>query len=142
MTEPRTYPTDMTQAYAVRQFVDGYCKKHQHSFITHDIHTKLSWEGKLESYRPGCYALYTASGELLYIGKASNTRSVGTRLWHHFRKSSAPWMPTVAFVQIIEVSEPYEAPSFEEYLIRETQPRYNGKGIRRAGLNEKPTPDA
>jgi excinuclease UvrABC nuclease subunit len=89
---------------------------------------RKSWEGTPFSYKAGCYALYAQDGDLLYVGKASLFRSVGSRLWHHFQKSSAAWMPNTALVQIVEVAEPYEAPSLEEYLIRELQPRWNGTG--------------
>lgn len=74
--------------------------------------------------------LYSMQGEVLYIGKASNTKSVGSRLVR-FRYTPVTWQPAPAFTQIIEVSEPFEAPSLEEFLILELQPRFNDRGIKR-----------
>jgi hypothetical protein len=47
-----------------------------------------------------------------------------------FNKSSAPWMQSVVSIQIVEVTEAFEAPSLGEYLVRELQRRQNGIGIR------------
>ncbi|MGH7096207.1 MAG: GIY-YIG nuclease family protein [Stellaceae bacterium] len=85
----------------------------------------------MESSKPGCYALYYDDGDLLYIGKSSN--AVGFRLWNHFKQSKANWVMSVSFVQIVEVQEPFEAPSLEEYLIRELRPPCNHRGIKRKG---------
>jgi hypothetical protein len=118
--------------------VDHYCAHHRHpdraKFIAHDVHTMTSWEGTAISYKAGCYALYSGAGELLYIGKASNSKSVESRLVRS-RYNPVTWDPAPAFVQIVEVSEPFEAPSLEEFLITELQPRFNDRGIKlRTGL--------
>lgn len=114
--------------------VEHYCAQHRHperpKFIVHSIHTLSSWEGTAPSYKPGCYVLYSTQGELLYIGKASNTKSVGSRLVR-FRYTPVTWQPAPAFAQIIEVPEPFEAPSLEEFLIHDLQPRFNDRGIKR-----------
>lgn len=131
-------PADMTGIEEFRRLVAEYCRRFCHSFVVHDLHTRESWAPMPVSDKPGCYALYTATGQLLYIGKASNSRKIGHRLYHHLTQSQAAWVPSVSFVQIVEVSEPFEAPSLEEYLIRELQPPHNDRGIRRTGTQPSP----
>jgi hypothetical protein len=113
--------------------VDRYCALYRHpdlpKFIIHDFDLK-TWEGADVSYKPGCYAVYSAVGVLLVLGKASLSKSVGTRLVR-FRHRPVAWEPSPALVQIIEVTEAFEAPSLEEYLIREFQPPFNSQGIKR-----------
>jgi hypothetical protein len=124
-------------AEALRQKVVEYCKRHRHSDLSvftvpdHDI---KSWEGTEVSYRPGCYTIYSEGGDLLdYIGKASLSASVGSRLVR-FRYKPPTWLSVSAFVQIVQVSEAFEAPSLEEWLIRELQPRFDDRGIKRLPL--------
>jgi len=117
----------------LRQLVDRYCVTLRHPnlprFNFHDLDLKDGWYRKPQSYKPGCYALFSADGELLYIGKASHKASVGNRLAAHFYNKASDLAMQTAYVQIIEVSEPFEAPSLEEYLIREVRPRLNTHGI-------------
>ncbi len=86
----------------------------------------------------GCYAIYTASDELLYIGKASNKHVMGFRLgaiWH-LNADKAAYIPRGDWggkkpqvVRTIPVNEPHEAPSLEEFLIRELRPPCNTIGV-------------
>jgi Predicted 3'-5' exonuclease related to the exonuclease domain of PolB len=128
-----------TQAEKLTRNVEEYCKRYRHplleNFKVHSHHLESWWHTDVSS-RCGCYAIYTESGELLYIGKASNSASVGSRLAAHLRHVDPAWMPAPAFVQIVEVCEPFEAPSLEEYLIRELQPRFNDRGINRRPTRE------
>lgn len=95
--------------------------------------TGRSWEGTDFSYRHGCYLIYSASGDLLYVGKASLTTStIGKRLWTHLRKLRSSWVPIPAFVQIVEVCQPFEAASLEEFLIQELHPKFNALGNTRS----------
>ena len=125
---------DSQDARNLRATVNRYSAEHRHpgrpQFVVHEPHTMASWEGTDVSFKPGCYALYSSDGELLYVGKASNMKSVGSRLVR-FRYNPPKWDPTPEIVQIIEVIEPFEAPSLEEFLIAELQPRFNDHGIRR-----------
>jgi hypothetical protein len=118
-------------AEALRQKVVEYFSRHRLSeFKVHD-HDIKSWEGTEASYKPGCYAISPEGGNLLYyIGKASLGATVGSRLVR-FRYKPPTWLPVPAFVQVVEVSEAFEAPSLEEFLIRELQPKFNDRGIRR-----------
>jgi hypothetical protein len=120
-------------ALRLKDCLERYCTQHRHpdrpGFTVHD-YTLASWEGTDVSRKPGCYVLYSSAGELLYIGKASNSKSVGSRLVR-FRYSPVTWEPTPALVQIIEVAEAFEAPSLEEFLIDKLQPRFNSRGIKR-----------
>jgi hypothetical protein len=70
--------------------------------------------------RAGCYAIYGVGGELRYIGMSLT--NVGSRIASHFSKPTQRaefWArgPTATFVEVIEVINPWEAPSVEEYLI-------------------------
>lgn len=86
----------------------------------------------------GCYAIYTASDELLYIGKASNKHVMGFRLgaiWH-LNADKTAYIPRgdwggkkPQIIRTIPVREPYEAPSLEEFLIRELRPPCNTIGV-------------
>lgn len=90
--------------------------------------------------RPGCYAIFDCSFNLIYIGKAKN---LGKRLGDYFkvdpddptRKRGVPkikdaWKPDPNFVLTVGLDNAYEAPSLEEYLIEKLQPRGNRIGIR------------
>jgi len=83
----------------------------------------------------GCYVVYSASGDLLYIGKA---RRIATRLdyWidhdeagqcgvHH---ADHGWSSPPRDVQTIPVNEPYERLSLEEFLIQRLHPSDNTRG--------------
>ena len=125
---------DSADALRLKACIERYHVEHRHPDrprpIMHAIHTMQSWEGKPESWAKGCYAIYSADGDILYIGKASNTKTVGDRIVR-FRYKRSNWQPPPEFVQIIEVAEAFEAPSLEEFLIREMQPRFNDRGINR-----------
>lgn len=120
--------------------LDDYVTNHRHParrpFLMHDPCTmssegiKGSWEGTDPSWKAGCYAIFSQEGSLLYIGKASNSKSVGDRLVR-FRYKASAWAEKPAYVRIIEVVESFEAPSLEEFLIGRLQPRNNKHGSRR-----------
>jgi hypothetical protein len=83
----------------------------------------------------GVYLLYSASFELLYVGKSSMNRCLGKRLYDRFGggevcKPSEDWLEEARFVINIAVPRemPFEAPALEEFLIRKLQPRLNGPG--------------
>ncbi|MCH8171813.1 MAG: GIY-YIG nuclease family protein [Proteobacteria bacterium] len=100
-----------------------------------------------DSYYPYCdeagiYAIFNENEELLYIGKASNNSSIGSRLGSYFKndekgnfslKHPEGWgeKGKPRFIIGVSVSEPFEAPSLEEYLIYKLQPEINqvGKNI-------------
>ena len=92
-----------------------------------DKDVKGDWEGTGASFRAGCYVLFSAMGALLYVGKASHGRTVGNRLVR-FRYQGSGWVEPPAYVRIIVVSEAFEAPSLEEFLIRELRPPVNKQG--------------
>jgi GIY-YIG catalytic domain len=83
----------------------------------------------------GCYAIYSQDGKLLYIGKASLNHTLGGRLDSYFMgvRSSAPgapkgnWNSPPKYIQTVQVNEPFEAPSLEEYLILKLQPCENAR---------------
>ena len=129
---------DSAVADLSKQKVQTYCATYRHpnlgSFKVSEMYTMSkeagrSWEGTDVSYRHGCYLIYSESGELLYIGKASLTTSnIGRRLWVHLHKPRPSWVPPAAFVQIVEVGQPFEAASLEEFLIQELHPKFNAHG--------------
>jgi hypothetical protein len=122
---------------AVDQYGSDYRHPGRPPLIVHDAHTmsstgiRGSWEGTEASCKSGCYLIFSADGDLLYVGKASNTKSLGSRLVR-FRYNEHGWLPKPEWVVMVEVPEPFEAPSLEEFLISKLQPRFNDRGIRRS----------
>jgi hypothetical protein len=51
----------------------------------------ICWEGTEESYKPGCYLLYSEFGALLYA--VVSTTGVGPRLYLHTRKTPRRGFP-------------------------------------------------
>ena len=87
--------------------------------------------------RAGCYVILGASEEILYVGKASLGSAIGKRLSDHFvygpNKECLPkyeWKTQPCCVAAIAVHDAIEAPSLEEYLIRELRPAENTIGHR------------
>ena len=133
MIGPET-PNSDDIGFALAKAVSTYCEMWRNPNLPHFVvhhHTYRSWHNRPEAAVAGCYAAYTINGTLLYVGKASHRRTMGQRLYAHFEVSKWPWVPSVAYVQFVEVSQPFEAPSLEEFLIADLQPRYNSVGIRR-----------
>ena len=78
---------------------------------------------------PGCYVFYCEQMGLIYIGKASNSNNIGDRVGSYFRSRGLPapeakhkWPRPLYFVQAIKVREAFEAPSLEEFLVRDLKP--------------------
>ena len=117
---------DSPNSREVLRLVEEYCSTQRpHSFpqFTVHSHTHESWRPAPCIAKAGCYALYAGDGRLIYIGKASQGASIGSRLGSHLNKiwNGVPeghrWRGREPrFVHIIEVNEPFEAPSLEEYL--------------------------
>ena len=126
---------EMSDADTLQAKIDVYCNRYCINPVFKaskplDIERDLTAQYP-NSDRAGCYAIYTASGELLYIGKASNKNVMGERLGHHFhysadktalvpRKDWGGKKPQI--IRTIRVHQPYEAPSLEEFLVRELRP--------------------
>ena len=56
--------------------------------------------------------------------------SLGSRMAaHDHRVPMAPWRQRAAFVVLVTVDEPFEAPSLEEYLIDRLRPPGNVNGL-------------
>ena len=125
---------DTSPSETLKQLVARYCATQRHPdlkpFIVHGLHTLESWWKTNFAARAGCYAIYGQDGRILYIGKASLNASIGSRLAAHLRHVRPTW-ETPKFVHLIEVAEPFEAPSLEEYLLRELSTRHNTQGGRK-----------
>lgn len=133
---PTDNPPISADAKEVRRLVEEYCSKQRHpslpEFTIHGHHTLESWWQTPFSAKAGCYAIYGQDGVLLYIGKASLNASTGSRLAAHLRHISPAWAQNPPhYVDIIEVSEAFEAPSLEEFLLMKIKTLYNGLGKRR-----------
>ena len=94
-----------------------------------DKGVKGAWEGTSQAAGPGVYVAFTAEGKALYIGKSSNNKTIGSRLVR-FRYHGFPWENTPEYIRMISVSESYEAPSLEEFLISKIETSYNVVGRR------------
>lgn len=125
---------DLSASEHIKSFVGEYCATQRHPnlqpFIVHGLYTLQSWCGTKPSYRPGCYVIYGEGGHALYIGKASLNASTGSRLAAHLRHIRPTW-ETPQSVHIIEVLEPFESPSLEEYLLKMMETRHNDRGSKR-----------
>jgi len=123
----------------LEQQVSAYCRRYG---ITPAFPTSPLWNIE-DGYRrnlqfpdagaTGCYAIYSKDGDLLYIGKASLSHTLGARLYSYFTGIRSPvpgnpkgdWKKPPKYIQTIKVNEPFEAPSLEEFLILKLQPFNN-----------------
>jgi outer membrane cobalamin receptor len=88
--------------------------------------------------KPGVYLVFDAEMKLLYIG-VSHWLSV--RLEKHFKygpdescRIEGTWSSRPAYVLTVAVSEPFEAPSLEAFLIAELNPSDNKLGRKRKAI--------
>jgi hypothetical protein len=88
--------------------------------------------------KPGVYLVLDQEKKVLYVGKASLGRTIGSRLLTHFQyakdgsKSCVPvgaWSRPPSYVITIGVDKAFEAPSLEEYLIKTLRPSDNALGM-------------
>ncbi len=131
----------MSDPDRLQEKVAEYCNCY-HINPVFKISERFDIERDLTAYYPnsnsaGCYAVYTGSGELLYIGKASNKHVMGFRLGNIWKLNAdktayitkKDWGDkTPQIIQTIPVNEPYEASSLEEFLILKLQPPCNTIG--------------
>ncbi|UER67631.1 excinuclease ABC subunit UvrC [Borrelia sp. BU AG58] len=76
----------------------------------------------------GCYKMYSASGRILYIGKAKNLRSrVKSYFLERTGHRTKVLMKNVERIEIITTNSEYEALLLECNLIKEHKPDYNIK---------------
>lgn len=90
--------------------------------------------------RAGVYLIFDEKLDLLYVGKASLSSSLGERLCNYFRIDRDRgccirhdgWKKTPRYVATIAVPEDmrFEAPALEEFLITRLQPIANSIGLR------------
>ena len=121
----------------VRANVDKYCERyHITPFTISEPHVIESLYGESRPWpqgdSPGCYIFYCEKMGLLYIGKASNAGAMSHRLATYFRvrgldrpEPRHSWPTPPHYVQTVRVHEAFEAPSLEEFLIRELRPVAN-----------------
>ena len=118
----------------LRQKVEEYCSKYaiEPPFEISDVvNIQNVYKGGSWPFgdAPGCYIFYCEAVGLLYIGKASNSSAMAHRLGTYFRTRGLPvveprhkWTRPPVHVQTVKVHEAYQAPSLEEFLIRELKP--------------------
>lgn len=118
---PRLPPPDVSYCYSLGE-----------PFLSQEQNPRKKWPAKWpNSDLPGVYAFFNANEELIYIGKAAH---LGARLSSYFRfgkdQSCEPtgnWglHGSPAILVSIALSEPFEAPGLEEYLIGKLSPPSN-----------------
>jgi len=107
-----------------------------HSFATPPPH---SWPAAYPfGWRAGVYLIFSESLDLLYVGKASMSSNIGSRLATYFHYGEARemvlqhsgWSQPPRFFYAVAVPEqmPFEAPALEEFLIGRLQPPDNSVG--------------
>jgi len=111
----------------VRRLVNEYCSTQRHpslpKFVVHGPFAVDDLWKSDASNRPGCYAIYGEDGSLRYVGMSVD--NVGNRIATHLSAAtqrSLFWRQgsPARHVDIIEVTQPWEAPSLEGYLIDRT----------------------
>ena len=111
----------------VKFYSETYRNPHLPPFQVCEPHSMTSWWG--ESWRqPNRAAMWFIRpvGKSFGWGRASLTSDVGARLAaHDHQKPRRAWREQAAFVQFVSVPEAFEAPSLEEYLIKELRPTGN-----------------
>ncbi len=129
---------------AIAKYEDRYkievSKSHSDLVSISDLFTeKKYWPA---ATKQGIYCIFSATNELLYVGKASMSGSIGARLSCHFwydpntgfqfefDGSEEGWGGKPVFLCVFPTQHPYEAPSLEEYLINELRPPGNVRGVR------------
>lgn len=121
----------------VTALVAEYCAEYRNpalcQFTVCDVRPWKGWWQSEESFQPGCYIIYAHNGEPIYLGKASLKATMGSRLAAHERSKDSRWADA-AFVQMIIVGEPFEAPSLEEFLLNKMSTRENLVGHRNPEL--------
>jgi hypothetical protein len=103
--------------------------------LTHDWNPNEEWPNSREA---GVYVITDESLEVLYIGKASNKSSIGSRLGTYFRNDRKTglcevihsWKKPPQYIYTIVAKNPFQAPSLEEYLIHKCDPTDNTVGRR------------
>jgi hypothetical protein len=128
--------------------LDAFNKEHRHPTKTalqlsalydlfphslSDLGWPAMWPGADDC---GVYVFMDATQEVLYVGKASMSNSIGSRLGGYFRYAEDgkscrvrhDW--TLRYVAVISVPPQlsFEAAALEEFLIREVSPRHNTLG--------------
>lgn len=125
MTDPKPTLADLVQKY-MREYRNPDLPPFK---VWPTRYAMDAWYHTPESAMFGCYVFYSSTGEVLYIGKASLKATMGSRLAAHDRKiPRAQWREKAHFVQFVSVSEPFEAPSLEEFLILQLRPEGNRIG--------------
>ena len=127
---------DPTAVEEMRRVISTYCVEERHPdramFNVTDLldwaeSSDKKWNNHPAAGRPGCYVVYDSSGSAVYVGKASCGSFVGARL--RLRQAAGRW-PEARYVQIVEVAEPFEAPSLEEYILSKFRTSRNVNGAK------------
>lgn len=125
-------------AAKIREYADRYALKLPKPLSEpYDLTRQWKTDSFPHADHPGCYFIFDADGDLLYIGKASLRSTVGRRLATYFLwngKEVDPkhdgWTKTPSHIRTQPVAKAYEAASMEEFLITELQPSQNTSGIK------------
>jgi hypothetical protein len=112
---------------SVRLLVNEYCSGWRNvslpKFVVHGPHTLDGWRKADASSKAGCHAVYDVDGSLRYIGMSLT--NIGNRLGTHLSEATQRhpfWQQGPAYyVDIIEVTQPWEAPSLEAFLYAKTE---------------------
>jgi len=130
----------MPDVERVREKVHEYCKQYLNPIrpvfeISRIYDLQQEWQTVKFPYSDdqGCYVFYSEDLKLLYIGKASLKHQLGGKIANYFRWDATgrklvaclERLRPACFVQTIKVNEAFEAPSLEEFLLRELDPPAN-----------------
>jgi hypothetical protein len=104
----------------VRQLIEEYCSRKRHPDLPNFVvssHTVTDWRNAGAITKPGCYVIYRGAASPR-VGKAE--RRVGDRLATHLSAATQEhncWRTAgPESIDIIEVTEPWEAVALEAFL--------------------------
>lgn len=125
-------------------------RKYEREYLNREPRFELVHYDLLSDWKPdiavpcaedgGVYAFFDKDGELLYVGKASHSNTLGRRILSYFyaakpddggAKPRHQWTARPRYALITATKPAFEAPSLEEYLIHELDPPENTVGRRR-----------
>lgn len=128
---------EVTAASQLKEEVAHYDKTYRHPGLQRlevrgpSAASKLDpnpWSRDDFSTDPGCYVVYGKYWQCLYVGKASFGAIMGARLYAHLVRGLAGWRGEAAHVFMVKVTQSFEAPSLEEFLIGRLKPVANSIG--------------
>ena len=134
---------DPADSSEIRRLVEDYCSTQRHpslaKFIVHNtISINNLWKSNVFNGF-GCYIFYREDGSVKYIGMSGQISNRLASQLSRATQASPFWIQGPAYyVDIIEVTQPWEAPSLEVYLTQKIASLRSRPDIR-SDIDMRPT---